>query len=136
MSIIFHLINLFYRFMGDSKRSVKNKARVEGSICASYLHREITHFCSHYFTNFTLRNERSEMQNDCVRHPLMLSVFGQSGRHSGKESIHWLTDEEYKSAHVHVLNNCIEVKPYIEYVYQYFHSINCSYLSSHLVRII
>jgi len=24
--------------MGDSKRSIKNKARVEGSICASYLH--------------------------------------------------------------------------------------------------
>ena len=32
--------------MGYAKRSVKNKARVEGSICASYLHRETTHFCS------------------------------------------------------------------------------------------
>src|SRR3954470_6591893 len=35
----------FERFMGDSKRSVKNKARVEGSICAHYLHRETSHFC-------------------------------------------------------------------------------------------
>ena len=34
----------FYRFMGDSKRSIKNRARVEGSICASYIHRETTFF--------------------------------------------------------------------------------------------
>ena len=36
--------------MGDSKRSIKNKARVEGSIYASYLHRETTYFCSHTST--------------------------------------------------------------------------------------
>jgi len=30
--------------MGESKRSVKNKARVERSICATYLHRETTYF--------------------------------------------------------------------------------------------
>jgi hypothetical protein len=34
----------FETLMGDSKRSVKNKAIVEGSICASYLHRETSHF--------------------------------------------------------------------------------------------
>ena len=44
----------FERFMGDSKRSVKNKARVEGSICAHYLHRETSHFCSHYFNHLML----------------------------------------------------------------------------------
>ena len=30
--------------MGYAKRSVKNKARVEASIFASYLYRETTHF--------------------------------------------------------------------------------------------
>ena len=33
---------------------MKNKARVEGSICSSYLHNETTHFCSHYFNNFCI----------------------------------------------------------------------------------
>jgi len=28
--------------------------------------------------------------------------------------IHWLTDAEFKYAHVHVLINCTEVKPYLE----------------------
>lgn len=111
---------LFYRFMGDSKRSVNNKARVEGSICASYRHRETIYFCSHYFNNFkmTSRNGRNEVDDEIERHPLALSVFGQPGRHSGSElPPHWLTDAEYMSAHVHVLINCDEVKPYVEYVY-------------------
>ena len=100
--------------MGDSKRSMKNKARVEGSICASYLHRETTYFCSHYFNNFMLspRNWRNEVE--CQRDVSTLSVFQQQGRHAGRESIHWLTDAEFKSAHVHVLINCTEVKPYLE----------------------
>ena len=104
------------RFMGDSKRSVKNKARVEGSICASYLHRETTHFCSHYFNNFMLspRNIRNDIAIETERHPPTLSVFDQQGRPSGKELVHWLTDQEKDSAHVHVLINCAEVKPYLE----------------------
>lgn len=109
---------LFCRFMGDSKRSVKNKARVEGSICAAYLHRETIHFCSHYFTNFMLTptNNRNEIEIESERHPLALSVFCLPGRHAGKERTHWLTGEEWKSAHVHVLINCAEVSPYLTYV--------------------
>ena len=102
--------------MGDAKRSVKNKARVEGSICASYLHRETTHFCSYYFNNTSLtpRIRRNEVPT-AERHPLALSVFCLPGRHAGGESTRWLsTDAEYNSAHVHVLINCAEVKPYLE----------------------
>ena len=44
----------------------------------------------------------------------MLSVFDKQGRSSGKELIHWLTNDEKDSAHVHVLINCVEVKPYLE----------------------
>ncbi|BAT73831.1 hypothetical protein VIGAN_02141300 [Vigna angularis var. angularis] len=108
----------FERFMGESKRSVKNKARVEGSICAAYLHRETTYFCSHYFKNFMLSptHVRNEMQWQVEPREGALSVFRQSGRHAGKEFTHWLTDAEFNSAHVHVLINCSEVKPYLEYV--------------------
>ena len=98
--------------MGDSKRAMKNKARVEGSICASYIHSETTYFCSHYFNNFMLspRNVRNQISIEAKRHPPMLSVFNKQGRPSGKELIHWLTDDEKDSAHVYVLINCVEVK--------------------------
>jgi len=44
----------------------------------------------------------------------MLPVFDQQGRPSGKEFIHWLTDDEKDSAHIHVLINSVEVKPYLK----------------------
>ena len=104
--------------MGDSKRSVKNKARVEGSICATHLHRETIHFCSHYFTNFMLTptNNRNEIEIEGERHPLALSIFCLPGRRAGKEVTSWLTGELWKSAHVHLLINCVEVSPYVTYV--------------------
>ncbi|CAK8571201.1 unnamed protein product [Lathyrus sativus] len=105
----------FERMMGDFKRLVKNKARVEGSICMSYLHRETTYFCSHYFKTTTLsatskRNEALGLNDDVVP---TLSISNPLGRPSGKSQIHWLTDAEWRSSHVHILINCNEVKPYI-----------------------
>lgn len=102
--------------MGDFKRSVKNKARVEGSICMAYLHRETTYFCSHYFKTISLyatsqRNEAIRL-DDVVTSTL--SIGNQLGRPSGQHEIHWLSDAEWRSAHVHVLINCNEIKPYIE----------------------
>jgi hypothetical protein len=107
----------FERFMGDSKRTVKNKARVEGSICASYLHRETSHFCSYYFNNLMLtpKSTRNEVIDDCERSPWTLSVFRLSGRDSGAEKEYWMSDAEMRSARVHVLINCTEVGPYLEY---------------------
>ena len=102
--------------MGDSKRSVKNKARVEGSICTFYLQRETTYFCSHYFKNFNLlsatgmRNNPQNLDHD--NHP-SLSVLSRAGRPSGKTGVHWLTDAEWKSSHVHILINCTEIQSYM-----------------------
>ncbi|CAK8562855.1 unnamed protein product [Lathyrus sativus] len=104
--------------MGDSKRSVKNKAKVEGSICAYYLHRETSHFCSHYFNHMMLtpRIIRNEVHFS-ERSQFTLSNFGRPGRPSRKTSVHWLSEKEMQNAHVHVLINYIEVKPYLEQVY-------------------
>ena len=44
----------------------------------------------------------------------MLSVFDQQVRPSRKELIHWLTDDEKDSAHIHMLINCVKVKPYLK----------------------
>ncbi|XP_022633865.1 uncharacterized protein LOC111241216 [Vigna radiata var. radiata] len=106
----------FERFMGYAKRSVKNKARVEGSICASYLHKETTHFCSHYFKKFMLTPQTNRNDVDIEIERTTLLVFDQGGRHSGRESTHWPSDEELRSAHVHVLINCNEVQPYLEFI--------------------
>jgi len=72
--------------MGDSKRLIKNKARVEGFICASYVHRGTTYFCSHYFNNFMLPpcNLRNEVK--CQRDVSTLSVFQQHSRHARGEN--------------------------------------------------
>lgn len=105
------------RFMGVSKRAVTNKARVEGSICTDYVHREIANLLAHYFSSFNLVPTTSLSNNSCsesvVIHPT-LSILHNSGRPGGKSGKHYLTDEEWKSAHVHVLINCDEIKPYLE----------------------
>jgi hypothetical protein len=107
----------FERFMGDSKRTVKNKARVEGSICASYLHRETSHFCSHYFNNLMLtpKSTRNEVTGECERSPWTLSVICISGCYSGADKEYWMSDAEMRSANVLVMINCTEVAPYLEY---------------------
>jgi hypothetical protein len=107
----------FERLMGDFKRTVKNKARVEGSICASYLHRETSHFCSHYFNHLMLtpNNTRNKVIDECQRSPWTLSVFRLSGHLSGAVKDYWMSDAEIRSASVHVMINCIEVGPYLEH---------------------
>ncbi|CAK8536824.1 unnamed protein product [Lathyrus sativus] len=69
-------------------------------------------------------NERSQFT---------LSVFGLPGRPSGKKGVHWLTQKEMQSAHVHVLINCVEVKPYLEeFNISYFHSTGVQATSGHI----
>jgi len=104
--------------MREAKRSMGNLTRVEGSICALYLHREITYFCSHYFKsvnllgNTTLRNDSRQDSDNEVHNTL--SVFNRCGRPSGFAKDHWLIDKEFRSTHVHILINCNEVKPVLE----------------------
>lgn len=107
----------FERFMGDSKRAVKNLAKVEGSIVAIYTAKETTYFIGHYFVDrlLTPSNTRNEVQVNDLRDPSTLSVFNLDGRHAGKVLQYWMVDQkEMRSAHVHVLINCAEVKPYLE----------------------
>lgn len=115
ISFIYQMIFILYRMMGAYKRAVTQKARVEGSICSDYLSREISYFCSHYFKTFNLvptsglRNDPGGSVPSCS-----LSIFTKRGRPSGSARDHYLSPQEYQSAHVHVLINCGEVKPYLE----------------------
>ncbi|CAJ2658470.1 unnamed protein product [Trifolium pratense] len=107
----------FERFMGYAKRAVKNKARVEGSICATYLHHETIYFCSHYFkdtlSSSHIRNE-TETSRPVRIHPLNMSIFSLPGRNGGGEKVLYPGDKVLYSAHVHLLINCNEVEPYLQ----------------------
>ena len=103
--------------MGAYKRAVTQKARVEGSISTDYIGREITYFCSHYFKSqnlvscFGLRNDP---ENESVPSS-SLSICKNSGHSSGQcQGQPWLNEDEYNSARVHILINCVEVKPYLK----------------------
>ena len=99
------------------KNNVKNKARVEGSICNAYLVEEISTFCSYYFEDHVSTKIRNEPRN-CggessssipTEDPDVLSIFKQMGRPLGKMSMRYMDDKEYNAAHTYILLNCPEV---------------------------
>ena len=107
---------LIVRFLNKLKKTVKNRSRVEGSICEAYLVQEMANFCSVYFEpdvpSIRTRVHRNEFMNldDNSREP-SLSIFISAGRTTGKCTDRWLTDREVAAAQLHVLLNCDEVKP-------------------------
>jgi len=59
------------------------------------------------------RCRRNEGDDEHINHFPTLSVFAPQGTAIGKERSRYLTDAEYVVAHLHVLLNCEEVKPYL-----------------------
>lgn len=96
---------------------VKNKARVEGSICEAYLCQETSHFCSYYFQSHiqSMRNivGRNDDGGEDETSQLTLSIFNHSGRSAGTCKSRYLNDKELAAAHLHILLNCEEVETYI-----------------------
>ncbi|XP_043814764.1 uncharacterized protein LOC122724332 [Manihot esculenta] len=109
----------FERYLRRLKNNVRNKARVEGSICNAYLVEEATSFCAHYFESYVQTRHRKVPRNVDISESTEnyegnLSIFMQSGRPIGKGTTRYLMEDEYKAAQVYILLNCPEVKPYIE----------------------
>ncbi|PIN20222.1 hypothetical protein CDL12_07088 [Handroanthus impetiginosus] len=100
------------------KKTVKQKAQVEGSICEAFHCREISKFCSYYFEFHvhTLRTRVGKHDDGCQDNsiPSMLSIFNQLGRVSRASATQWLSDKECKSTMLNVLLNCEEVKVFIK----------------------
>jgi len=105
------------RFFGRLKRKIKQQACPEGSITEAYLEAERTFFASYYFgcnvPSMRSRCRRNEDDDGHINHFPTLSVFAPQGTAIGRERSRYLTDAEYVAAHLHVLLNCDEVKPYI-----------------------
>ena len=98
---------------------MRQKARVEGSICKSYIEEEASFFFSHYFkdhVNLSFvsvpRNDDQAVEQDSSSESV-LSIFKQHGRHAGKCEEVWLDDKEYHVAHTYILLNCPEVAPFV-----------------------
>ncbi|KAH6778240.1 hypothetical protein C2S51_009552 [Perilla frutescens var. frutescens] len=107
-------------YLGRLKKTVGNKARVEGSICNAYLVQEASSFCSFYFEDHVSTRHRSVPRNYDGGFEMpdkdnaeALSIFKQSGRSFGKVSQRYLSSIEYEAIRVYVLLNCIEVEQYI-----------------------
>ena len=102
------------------KNNVRNKAKVEGSICNAYLVEEASSFCAHYFQPCVYTRHRKAPRNSggcgfgLEEDPEMLSIFKCVGRSLGKSKFRRLTDMEYNAARTYILLNCDEVKPYIQ----------------------
>lgn len=106
------------RTIGKCKQFVKQRNRIEGSICEAYLAKETAHFCSYYFESNVpcSRNRPNRHTVECVNDPLYppMSIFNQPGRCSKDVRKRSLSDMEYKSATLHVLLNCPEVVPFLK----------------------
>ncbi|XP_057999181.1 uncharacterized protein LOC131178003 [Hevea brasiliensis] len=119
----------FERYLRKLKNNVKNKAKVEGSICNAYLVEEASSFCAHYFEPHVNTRHRKVPRNDDTvehmdEHPGNLSIFTHSGRPLGKGKVRYLTEQEFQAAQMYILLNYIEVKPYIDIFVNELHMAN------------
>jgi len=116
-SIVNSLCIFYFRYLNRLKRMVKNRSRVEGSICEAYICNETSYFLSYFFELLvqSLRN-RVGRNDDGGQDEgqIILSIFNHHGRSAGACKSRYLTDRELRDAHLHILLNCEEVQSYIE----------------------
>lgn len=99
------------------KKKVKNKARVEASICEAYNIQEISLLCSHYFESTIQTRLNQVPRNDDggdVDPDGRLSVFTSPGRVLGEATHRSLNDDEVKAVHIYLLLNCDEIASFLE----------------------
>ncbi|XP_049367943.1 uncharacterized protein LOC125832793 [Solanum verrucosum] len=105
----------FERTIGESKRGMKQKLRLEGSMVEFHLAREIADFGSYYFeSSVPCFQNRPNHHDDGGETIKPLSIFNQPGKGSKKRTRRNLSAMEFKSASTHVLLNCPQVKPFLE----------------------
>ena len=105
----------FEREIGGFKRTVKNKAKVEGLICQAYISKETSNFCSYYFELYLQSTRTRVSRNDDGGESSIeptLSIFNQPGCAARRCKDRWLTGSEWKSAYLHILLNYDEVESF------------------------
>jgi len=104
--------------MGVLKRKVKNKARVESSICNAYLMEEIANFCVNYFDESVDIKTRDLGRNvticDHMESNLNIpDLFSLNvGYAPSQGTCRYLDEREFRIAHGYVFSNCEILKPF------------------------
>ena len=99
---------------------MRNKAKVEGSICNAYLVSEASSFCSYYFEPHVYTRQRKVPRHDDggpvagTDNEGNLSIFIHPGRPMGRCRSRFMTEEEYEAAQKYILLNCQEIHPFIK----------------------
>ncbi|CAL2247050.1 unnamed protein product [Prunus armeniaca] len=102
------------RLLGELKKSVRNRAKPEGSIVEAWVQYESLTFCGMYLKDVETVFNRPQHNHDGGMRNEKLSVFAQSARPFGDpgrgESF---SRNDMEVAHWFVLNNCDEIMGYL-----------------------
>ncbi|KAJ0972399.1 hypothetical protein J5N97_020358 [Dioscorea zingiberensis] len=105
------------RYLRRLKSYVRNKARPEGSIAEAYIVQECMHFCSRYLHETETRLNRVqrnyEESGDDHSHS-GLQVFSRAGKPLLGKKYEELTLTEWAQARMYVLENCDEIRMFVE----------------------
>lgn len=94
---------------------MRNKARPEGSIAEGYVAEECMTFCARYLTDMDSRLNRPDRYMEYADGDSNgVSVFKNNGRSIGEGSWEDMTFSDIQQAHFYILQNCEEVRPWIE----------------------
>lgn len=119
-------VYFYYRYLGHLKKKVKQKARVEGSICQAYIVEESSIFFSYYFDDHVKLPSNTGPRNDDGKEDskdISLSIFQKRWRPAGKwKELTFQTLKEFSNAKTAVLLNCEELSDILEYVFLNFNS--------------
>ena len=104
------------RTLGKRKRTMRNKARPEGSIAEAYLVDECLTFCSMYLHGIQTRWNREERNIDgCLEETEHgLDVFSQRVRPLGVAKYVTLDENIFVRARWYVLSNYKEMASYLQ----------------------
>ena len=107
----------FERALGMYKQYVHNKPHPESSIVEAYIVNESLTFYSIYLqgieTRFNHREQNYEWDSQLEK---QLNIFAIGWRPLEKGRIIHLDDKTLKQAHWYLLNNNLEVQPYLKHV--------------------
>ncbi|KAK1413407.1 hypothetical protein QVD17_35180 [Tagetes erecta] len=115
----FRWMYLYERKLGQLKRTIRNKARVEGSIVESYLVDELSNYCSLYLDltlNTRLNREPRNFAPDILcssSTDTRLSIFKHPSRRLYRGKPILPTDKDRLKAHTYTLLNCQELHDFI-----------------------
>ena len=118
------------------KRSVRNKARPEGSIAEAYVADEALTFCSRYMEDVETRfNRLPRNVGFSDQSAYTVDVFGHGVNLIGAYDYYY--SNEIDQLVWYVLNNCDQVDKYIKYVLKYLYvyiTCTCFFQISHLLN--